>query len=316
MIKENTAKYSALVQKFNLLVDEPMKKYTSFNIGGPADFLAMPENQEELKNLFEKAVSLDIPITLIGGGTNLLITDKGIRGLVVIMSRFSSEIKITSYETSGTTDNITGTTDASIYVEAGTRLSKVCTFTMNNALCGLEFAAGIPGTIGGAVMMNAGTATGEISDIIESIDVLNPATLKLETIQRNALDFSYRNLNQSGIITGVKLNLKKADQKNIKEKFNQNLKIKNETQPVSFASAGCFFKNPEHGPPAGKLIEDAGLKGKKINDAMVSKIHANYIINLNNATAEDILLLKQKIVETVFKKYQIKLETEVRLKGE
>jgi UDP-N-acetylmuramate dehydrogenase len=306
MIKEDTIKYSSLIQQFNLLVDEPMKKHTSFNIGGPADLLAMPEDKEELKNLLKKASSFDIPTTFIGGGTNLLITDKGIRGLVVIMSRLKSEIKLTDHNT----------TDASLYVEAGTNLSKACVFAMNNSLCGLEFAAGIPGTIGGAIMMNAGTATDEISNIIESLDLLNLTTLNIETIQRDALDFSYRNLNQSGIITGVKLNLKKADKMIIEERFNRNLKLKNKTQPVSFASAGCFFKNPKQGPPAGKLIEDTGFKGKTINDAMVSKIHANYIVNINNATAKDILLLKQSIEEAVFKKYQIKLETEVRVKGE
>ena len=203
-----------------------------------------------------------------------------------------------------------------IYVEAGERLSKICQFAINHSLSGLESAAGIPGTVGGAIMMNAGTKSWKISDIIESIDVLNKNMLTAKTIEKKDLDFSYRRLNQSGVIMAVRLKLLETNQEKIKKTFKKNLIKKNTTQPVSLASAGCFFKNPTSGKSAGELIEKSGLKGMRINDAMVSEKHANFIVNINNATYEDILLLKQHIQKIVFKKYHIKLKTEVRLEGE
>jgi len=308
--KENTA-VSTLIQDFNLLVDEPLKKYTSFKIGGPADFLAMPKDKLELKKLLKKAAALDIPVTLFGGGTNVLITDKGIRGLVVITKLLKSKIHITRADLQ----------EKTIYVEAGENLSKVCQFAIRNSLSGLEYAAGIPGTMGGAIMMNAGTSSWSISDIIESIDVLDKSTFTFKTMERKELDFSYRQLNQSGIIVAASLLLKEKPQGKIKKTFKENLTIKNAAQPVFAASAGCFFKNPTLGKSAnelsaGELIEKSGLKGMRINDAMVSEKHANFIVNINNASCKDILLLKQHIQKIVFKKYHIELETEVRLEGE
>lgn len=287
-------------------MDEPMKKHTSFKIGGPADLLALPKDKQELKRLLKEAATLDIPVTLFGGGTNLLVSDKGIRGLVVITRHLKSETLIMAEDLHETR----------LYVEAGERLSRVCQFAINHSLSGMEFAAGIPGTIGGAIIMNAGTKSGEMSDIVDTIEVLDPKAFTFETIDKDALDFSYRHLALSGIIVAATLRLKKADQKTIEKTFKQNLIWKNATQPVSAACAGCFFKNPDPGKPAGELIEKSGLKGMMINDAMVSEIHANYIVNVNNATCEDVLLLKNHVQETVFKKYHIKLEAEVRVEGE
>ena len=303
--KENTA-YSTLTQNFNLLVDEPLKKYTSFKVGGPADLLALPKNKQELKSLLKQASYLNIPVTLFGGGTNLLITDKGIRGLVIVTRLLQSKIHIIE----------TNFHDNTICVEAGVRLSKVCQFAINHSLSGLEFAAGIPGTVGGAIIMNAGTPSKDMSDIVKSIDILDQNTLDVKTIERKDLNFSYRKLNQSGFIVETKLTLNQGIQKKIEETFKLNLSKKNATQPVSFANAGCFFKNPIMGKSAGELIERTGLKGVRINDAMVSPKHANFIVNINNATCEDILLLKQQIQEAVYKKYQIILKTEVRVEGE
>ncbi|MBU8912219.1 MAG: UDP-N-acetylmuramate dehydrogenase [Desulfobacterales bacterium] len=306
MLKADNTAYSILAQDFDLLVDEPLKKYTSFKIGGPADLLALPKDKHELKNLLKKASNLDIPVTLFGGGTNLLITDKGIRGLVVITRLLKSKIRIIKTDLDGKT----------IGVEAGERLSNVCRFAINHSLSGLEFAAGIPGTIGGAIIMNAGTKSGEISNIVDSIEILNKKTLAFETIEKKELDFSYRRLNLTGIIVAATLTLKKESLEKIEKSFNHNLSQKNATQPVAFASAGCFFKNPVEGRPAGELIEKAGLKGVRINDAMVSQSHANFIVNIDNATCDDILLLKQHIQKSVFDKYHIKLKTEVRMEGE
>jgi len=302
---DNTA-YSTLAQDFNLLFDEPLKNFTSFKVGGPADLIALPKNRKELKSLLKKACNLDIPVTLFGGGTNILVTDKGIRGLVIITRQLKSEISIIPTDSHRKT----------ICAAAGERLSTVCQFAINHCLSGLEFAAGIPGTIGGAIMMNAGTKSGEISDIIDSIDVLGKKTLEFETIEKKDLDFSYRRLNLLDIIVAARLTLKEENQKVIEETFKQNLSQKNATQPVSLASAGCFFKNPTSGKSAGELIEKSGLKGMKIKDAMVSQTHANFIVNINNATCNDILLLKQQIQKIVFNKFHIKLKTEVRVKGE
>jgi UDP-N-acetylmuramate dehydrogenase len=303
--KKNTA-VSTLVQEFNLLVDEPLKKYTSFKIGGPADLLALPKDKLELKKLLQKALDLDIPVTLFGGGTNILITDKGIRGLVVITKFLTSKINITRTDHPG----------KSIYVGAGERLSRVCRFAIDHSLSGLEYAAGIPGTVGGAIMMNAGTKSWQMSDIVESIEILNKDTLDFETRQKKDLDFSYRQLDFSGIIMAATLVLTTKPCGQIEKIFKENLIRKNDSQPVFAASAGCFFKNPAPGKSAGELIEKSGLKGMRINDAMVSEKHANFIVNTNNATCEDILLLKQHVQKIVFKKYQIKLQTEVRIEGE
>ena len=303
--KENTA-FSTLVQEFNLLVDEPLKKYTSFKIGGPADLLAMPKDKLELNKLLTKSSTLNIPVTLFGGGTNVLITDKGIRGLVVITKFLKSKIHIIQ----------SNLQDKTIYAATGDRLSKVCLFAIEHSLSGLEHAAGIPGTVGGAIMMNAGTRFWDISNIIESIDVLDQKTLIFKILKRKELDFSYRQLNQSGIIVAATFKLTEKPREEIKKIFKENLVKKNAAQPVFAASAGCFFKNPSLGKSAGELIEKSGLKGMRINDAMVSLKHANFIVNTNNASCEDVLLLKQHIQKVVFKKFHIKLETEVRLEGE
>ncbi|NOX33533.1 MAG: UDP-N-acetylmuramate dehydrogenase [Deltaproteobacteria bacterium] len=308
MKNNKTKAYSLLAQDFDLLENEPLKKHTSFKVGGPADLLAMPKNKLQLKKLVKKAFDLNIPVSLFGGGSNLLVTDKGIRGLVVTTKHLTSQISIIKTDTDINTKTINA--------EAGVPLPKLVRFATNQGLSGLEFAAGIPGTLGGAIMMNAGTKSGDMSRIVESVDVLNQNTFKIETIEKKDLDFSYRRLDQPGIILAASLKLEKAPAKKIKNLFLQNLSKKKATQPLSSASAGCFFKNPDQGKPAGELIEESGLKGMEINGAMVSLTHANFIVNTGNARCEDILLLKRHIQETVQKKYHIKLETEVRIEGE
>jgi len=306
MKKENKTAYSALTQNFDLLINAPMKNYTSFKVGGPADFLAMPKKISELQDLLRQAQKLDMDISLFGGGSNILVTDKGIRGLVIITKQLDSQISILKTDPHAKT----------ILAGAGARMSKVCQLAINNALSGLEFAAGLPGTLGGALTMNAGTSSENIAGIVESIDVLDPKTFEVKTFGKDLLDFSYRSLTLQGFIVSATLKLHHGIQEIIKETVKKNLVHKNATQPVAEASAGCFFKNPNPKQSAGELIDKSGLKGKRINDAMVSKKHANFIVNLDNATCDDILLLKQHIQDTVFKKYNINLKPEVRIKGE
>jgi UDP-N-acetylmuramate dehydrogenase len=306
MIQDAVRPETKLIQEFDILVDEPMENYTSFKIGGIADLLALPENKAALTDIIKRAWELGIPVKLFGKGTNLLISDKGIRGLVIITKQLKSKIEIID------TDADTKT----IVVDAGERLSKICQFAINNSLSGLEFAAGIPGTIGGAIKMNAGTKSGDMSSVVNSIDVLDKETFKINNIEKKSLDFSYRNLNLPGIIVSAEIMLKKENQKKIEEIFQYNLVKRNANQPVSFASAGCFFKNPAKGKSAGELIEKAGLKGMSINDAVVSQKHGNFIVNIGNASCQDVLLLKQHIQEKIFTKFNIILETEVRIEGE
>lgn len=306
MEKNKTITYSAMAQEFSLLMNEPLKSYTSFRVGGPADLLALPRTREELKGLLGYAFKHHIPVTLLGGGTNVLVSDKGIRGLVIITTRLKSDIRVLNSAPEKTL----------VTAEAGERLSTICRFAMDHSLSGFEFAAGIPGTLGGAIAMNAGTKTGDMSGIVIDLMVLDPKALTLQTIERENLGFSYRHLEITGIIVAATLALRPADPVEIKQIFKQNLLMKNSTQPVSAASAGCFFKNPAKGMPAGELIEKSGLKGVRVNDAMVSDLHANYIINTGNATCDDILSLKTLIEKTVFNIYKVKLETEVRVEGE
>jgi UDP-N-acetylmuramate dehydrogenase len=306
MQKDKTISYAKMARNFGLLMNESLKPYTSFKVGGSADLLAMPGTAEELKELLRAASEYDIPVTLLGGGTNVLITDKGIRGLVVITTHLKSDIRIIG----------SSPEKSLVRVDAGERLSTICRFAATHSLSGLEFAAGIPGTLGGAIAMNAGTKTGDMSGIVVDLMVLDTKALTFQTIERQNLDFSYRHLKVPGIIVAATLELKPADQMVIEQTFKQNLLLKNTTQPVSVASAGCFFKNPAKGMPAGELIEKSGLKGMKLNGAMVSDIHANYIVNIGNATCGDILTLKKHIEETVFNTFKVKLETEVRVEGE
>ncbi|MBU0972811.1 MAG: UDP-N-acetylmuramate dehydrogenase [Proteobacteria bacterium] len=298
-------------EAFSLLSQEPLSRYTSFRVGGPADLLGLPRDRQALSDLLLAAKKENIPVTIIGGGTNILVSDKGIRGLVIVLSEFKSlPCRVETPQNSDKETQI-------LISDAGERLSTVCNFAMDQGLSGLEFAAGIPGTLGGAIMMNAGTATWSISQAVASVETIDTKTLLYQTIGKKDLAFAYRKLClEDKILLGANLTLTTADPKMIRKRFDQQMKSKNASQPVSLASAGCFFKNPPHHLPAGKLIEDAGLKGKKINDAKVSELHANFIINTGNARCEDILALKRLVQKTVFEKFQIQLETEVKVTGE
>ena len=298
---------------FGLMSEEPLSRYTSFRVGGPADLLALPSNRQTLISLLEAARRENLPVTIIGGGTNTLVSDKGIRGLVIVLTALKSQPGVLENPATDTAHQDKKT----IRADAGERLSTICQFAMDQELSGLEFAAGIPGTLGGAIMMNAGTSAWEISQVVTAVEVIDTKNAICQTIERKDLEFSYRKLSLSDkIIVGAHLTLTKGDPGMIKHTFAQTLKNKKETQPISLASAGCFFKNPSPDMPAGKLIEDAGLKGTQINGAKISDLHANFIINIDNARCEDILALKRLIQKTVFEKYHITLETEVKVTGE
>jgi UDP-N-acetylmuramate dehydrogenase len=296
-----------LLQTFDLATDVPMAIHTRLKVGGPADLLAQPRTREELIDLINTARSASVPVTIVGGGCNLLVSDQGIRGLVVVTTRLKCGVRAETISDK----------EVRLFMEAGERLSTVCSHAVRHGLTGLEFCAGIPGTMGGAVIMNAGTASQGIGDRIHSLDVLNLNTLNVCTLKKESLDFSYRRLNlKNHLILGITLTLAPGDPSQIRQTYNDILTRKQNTQPMDLPSAGCFFKNPDPDHPAGKLIQDAGLKGKTIRGAQVSPVHANYIVNLGNATCKDILALKAHIQKQVWDRYSIVLETEVISTGD
>jgi UDP-N-acetylmuramate dehydrogenase len=291
---------------FNLTADVPMRSYTRFRVGGPADLLALPRTRQDLLAILTAARNESVPVTLMGGGCNLLVSDQGIRGLVVVTTQLKSGIRCDKKSARET----------HLAMETGERLSTVCQFAVSRGLSGLEFCAGIPGTMGGAVMMNAGTATRGIGENIHCLDVLDMDTLIIKTLEKQDLVFSYRRLAlENHVILGMDLSLTPGDPDRIKQVFETTLQHKQKTQPMDLPSAGCFFKNPGPDIPAGKLIEDAGLKGEAVRDARVSEIHANYIVNRGNATCQDILALTTRIQKHIFTRYGIALEPEVKVTG-
>jgi len=307
-IKERFASFGAQSQK-------AMDRHTSFRVGGPADLLVQPETLDQMIAVVKAAHKAQLPITIIGGGTNVLVSDKGIRGLVIILTRLRQEIEQTTPSRTPSNDE----PEDRIYltVLAGESLNHLCRYAADHGLAGLEWAAGIPGTVGGAVMMNAGAFGSDMSRVVTEIEVLDLATLKTIVLSAKDLPFSYRKLAlENSIVLKVRLGLAKADAETIKEEFNRNLKTKQSTQPVSQASAGCFFKNPPGGKPAGFLIEQAGMKRAQYNGAMVSDLHANFIVNQGNARASDILNLAGQVRKSVYEKFGINLKEEVKTIGD
>ncbi len=293
-------------KEFRVLTNVPMKQYTRFKVGGPADLLAVPKTRQELLAILTAARNESVPVTVVGGGSNLLVSDRGIRGLVLITTNLTSDI----CHKKGPDETI------HLTAEAGERLSGVCRYTVTHGLSGLEFCAGIPGTVGGAVMMNAGTATQGIGKAVLCLDLLDLDTLVVSTLKKQDLCFTYRRLSlENHLILGIKFTLAPGNPDMVRKTFEATVKHKQKTQPMNLPSAGCFFKNPAPETPAGKLIQDAGLKGESFQDAQVSTVHANYIVNRGNATCQDILALKARIQKAVFNHCGIMLETEVRMIG-
>lgn len=289
----------SLVEKIEF--DVPMRTKTSFKVGGPADVLAEPKNTTELGRLVGYVRRKGIPLFLLGRGTNLLVLDGGIRGVVIDLMAFNI-LKI-----------VDGTI---IHAGAGVPLPKAVYFAMENSLTGLEFAAGIPGSVGGAVVMNAGAYGGEIKDVVESIEIMKEEG-EIENIKGESLRFSYRNLSlpRGSIVLNAVFRLRAGNREAIKERITQLLQERKAKQPLDRPNAGSVFKNPSAGP-AGKIIEEVGLKGLQFGGAKVSDLHANFIVNNGNATAKDILSLVDDIMEKVYEKRGIALEPEIKIVGE
>lgn len=286
--------------KAKIMVDEPMKKHTTFKIGGPADIYIEPATSEVV-TLINLLRNQQIPFIVIGNGSNLLVSDDGIEGVVVSLGRNASTITIDGEY---------------LTVEAGALLTQVSHKAADAGLTGLEFASGIPGTLGGAIFMNAGAYGGEIKDILVSVDVLTTDYKFLE-MKPEDLELSYRHsalMENGGIVLGAKLKLQKGDREIIKEKIETIRLQRMEKQPLNYPSAGSTFKRPE-GYFAGKLIDDAGLRGYAVGDAQVSEKHCGFVVNKGEATASDVIALMRDVDAKVFEIFGVHLSPEVRIIG-
>lgn len=304
--------------QLSLMQDEPMKKHTTFRIGGPADYYAEPD-VSQISKLIEIAKACDMPVAVIGNGSNLLVGDKGIRGLVIGIGKGLSAIEVTeAVAQQSTVQDLTAQGNGRIITAgAGAILAAVAAKAAEASLSGLEFASGIPGSVGGAVVMNAGAYGGEIKDVLIDATVLT-AEGELKTVTRDELDLSYRHSivpEKSYIVLSARFMLTPKPQDEIKAYMAELRAKRVEKQPLEYPSAGSTFKRPE-GYFAGKLIMDAGLRGYSVGDAQVSGKHCGFVVNKGEATAADVLTLIKDVQETVLKQFGVKLEPEVKMIGE
>ena len=302
---KNYAELAKIISDLNLeaTYDEPMAKHTSFKIGGNADVFLKVRTLSTLKDLLEALKAQKIPHFILGNGSNLLVSDSGIRGVVIKLVGDFQKIELIGEDI--------------IECGAGVHLIKLCRFAQQNALSGLEFAYGIPATVGGAVFMNAGAYDGEMKDVLLSTENLAPSGKQI-TLAASELDLSYRHSRYSvtgDIILSARLKLNRGNAAQIKEKMDGFLARRREKQPLKYPNAGSVFKRPP-GNYAGTLIQTCGLKGKKIGGAEVSTKHAGFIVNTGGATCRDVLRLISHIQATVLEKADVALESEVRVVGD
>lgn len=282
--------------------DVPMKSYTSLRVGGPADAMLWPESRDELQQALQLCAKHQIPVTVVGGGFNTVVTDSGIDGIVVQLKK----LRDLALESSGL-----------LYAEAGVSHHRITKFCTENGLAGLEFCAGIPGTIGGWLYMNAGIGEREIKDVTHSIEIMESDGSAIRQLHSAELDFRYRRLATlaSGmILLAARFFVAPRDPRQVKEEIHRLLTRRAATQPLDVPTCGSVFKNPP-GDYAGRLIEVAGLKGEREGDAIISQIHANFIENRGKATTREILVLIRRVQEVVFNKTGVQLEPEVRIVG-
>lgn len=293
-----------IVSKKNILKNEPMSKHTSFRIGGNADYFVVVNSVEELKDVIDLSNKNNIKFYIIGNGTNLLIKDGGIRGIVIKLDLKNFKIKKNANE-------------ILITAEAGMSLGTLASIALKEEIAGLEFLAGIPGTIGGAIRMNAGAYGSEIKDILVKSRYMTYDG-KIKTLNLDEHKFEYRNSifsTQDGIIIDTTIKGKKGTKKEIEEKIKEYSKSRKEHQPLEYPNAGSTFKRTEKMPTA-KIIDECGLKGFSIGDAEVSTKHAGFIINKGKASAKDVLELVKHIKKEVKKKFDIDIELEILVLGD
>ncbi len=279
--------------------DAPLKDYTSFRIGGPADVLVEPADVEDVVRLARQTSEQKLPIFVLGG-TNLLIRDKGIRGVVVSLAKLRA---------------IKEEPEHVLYAEGGVGMPTLIGYAIRRSLAGVEWAAGIPGTVAGCVVMNAGTRLGEMKGSVKAVRIVSLDGV-LRDCPAESITFEYRRaILPPGIVVGVWLQLKPGVRSAIEKVVKEYLHYRRETQPLTLPSAGCVFKNPPN-DSAGRVLDAAGLKGASVGDAQVSTRHANFIVNQGHACASDVLSLIRKVRSQITRKTGIKLELELKVVGE
>ncbi len=282
------------------ILDEPLKKHTTFKIGGDCTAMVLANSEQSIASMLRFCTENDIKTLVIGNGSNLLVSDKGFDGVVIVVGKDYQGIKLLD--------------DTTIEVLAGTTLSQLCMFALQNELTGLEFAYGIPGTVGGAVFMNAGAYDGDISTVIESANAVD-FNGKVLTFTAEQMELSYRKSvfhDIDCVITKAVFKLKKGDKTAIKEKMDDLMSRRKSKQPLEFPSAGSTFKRPL-GNFAGKLIDDCGLRGYTVGGAQVSEKHCGFVINKDNASFDDVLTLVKNVQNIVYEKTGYCLECEVKI---
>ena len=294
-------KLAEIVSPEAILEEEPMSKHTTFRIGGNADMFVSPKISQ-VADIVKLAKEYEVPVTIIGNGSNLLVGDKGVRGLVISFGKEAEEIQADG---------------SCMIVSAGALLSKIAAEAAKRSLTGFEFAAGIPGTLGGAIVMNAGAYGGEIKDVLISATVLTPEGDVIE-LSNGELDLSYRHScipEKEYIVLEAVLEFMPGEETEIREKMADFKSRRIDKQPLEYPSAGSTFKRPE-GHFAGKLIQDAELRGYTVGGAQVSEKHCGFVVNKGDATAADVLQLIEDVKKNVYDKFQVELEPEVKMIGE
>ena len=286
----------------NIHIQEPMKAHTTFRVGGPADCLVELENTEQLQKVQHYLAQIEIPYVVLGNGSNVLVSDEGYPGIVLQIGERMNRIIVDG---------------SCIIAQAGALLSQVARIAMEQGLTGLEFASGIPGSVGGAVVMNAGAYGGEMKNVLHSVTVY--ADGNVQTLSVDALNLSYRHSifmeHPDWIVLSATFKLTHGDREQILAQMGDLNARRREKQPLQYPSSGSFFKRPE-GHFAGALIEQSNLKGYTVGGAQVSQLHAGFIINIGNATADDIYQLMKHVQKTVYETFSVELYPEVRLIGE
>ena len=292
-----------------VLFDEPMNKYTSFSIGGPAEAMVFPRDERDMSKIIHIARVEKIPLFVLGKGSNLLVGDKGLHGIVVsLSSNLSGECFRQIVQTKELNNRVY------LYAGAGVALTRLLRFTIQNGLSGLEFTAGIPGSFGGAVIMNAGSYGKEIKDVLDSVRIIDRDGCTAD-IPAKDISFKYRGTVVHGkAIAGAVLRLRKGDKEKIEKTVQENLLRKKKSQPLNKPGAGSIFKNPGS-TRAWELIDSVGMRGASVGGACVSPVHANFIVNNGKATAGDVISLIRQIGSRVEKDTGITLELEVKIVG-
>ena len=285
-----------------LFLDEPMKKHTTFRIGGSADCFLVPENTDQVQTILQICREEEVPYFILGNGSNLLVSDQGYRGVVIQLFRNFAGIQVEGKK---------------IHAQAGTLLSTIAAAARNASLTGFEFAGGIPGTLGGAVVMNAGAYGGEMKDVLADVTVLTKEG-EILVIPAEQLEMGYRTsiVKTAGyIVLEAVISLEEGEEEKIRARMKELSDMRTSKQPLEYPSAGSTFKRPE-GYFAGKLIMDSGLRGYRVGGAQVSEKHCGFVINTGDATARDVRVLMEDVKRIVYDKYGVTLEPEVKFLGE